>query len=471
MFEIALSRVDQKEDTAGPGNDEPYVIVFAADLADTGVIPVPASLSTLYGPFEIGNVTGFPVTFGPGAGLSWGFDGRPRDIDNADNPLILVALLESDHEDSPANFANSVRVGVGGLMMGNLAGLIAARNSGGMDLATLRARATSDMRGAVDTFIGADLEHDERLGAIRRIEITADDLVNAQNRVVKKELEFKSSEEDSHYVLEFSLAAGTGSVSSGLTSGPMDRYAAIWEKKSGPPWVARHRMTSEEYQQEFNKFTGQGYRLVHVTGYNLAGTEQFAALWEKSEGPPWVARHNMTAGQYQEEFNKHTQAGFRLVNVSGYRGAGQDLYAAIWRKEPGSAWVARHRMTSAKYQQEFNTLTSQGFRLTDISGYRLGTEERYAAIWEKRGDVPWVAKHGMTSARYQKEFNKLTQDGFRLVHVTGCSVAGTYRFAAIWEKSAGAPWVARHDMTSEQYQQEFKKFSNDGYRLVTVSGY
>ena len=61
----------------------------------------------------------------------------------------------------------------------------------------------------------------------------------------------------------------------------------------------------------------------------------------------------MTAGQYQEDFNKHTAAGYRLANVSGYRGSGQDLYAAIWRKESGPGWVARHRMTSGNYRQEY----------------------------------------------------------------------------------------------------------------------
>ena len=43
--------------------------------------------------------------------------------------------------------------------------------------------------------------------------------------------------------------------------------------------VARHRMTSDEYQQEFDKLTGQGFRLVHVSGYNYAGKIQFAAIW------------------------------------------------------------------------------------------------------------------------------------------------------------------------------------------------
>ena len=77
----------------------------------------------------------------------------------------------------------------------------------------------------------------------------------------------------------------------------------------------------------------------------------------------------------------------------------------------------------------------------------------------------------MSSVRYQKEFNKLAKEGYRLVHVSGSSIGGTRRFAAIWEKSSGPAWMARHNMTSEQYQTEFDKLTKDGYRLVCVSGY
>jgi hypothetical protein len=44
------------------------------------------------------------------------------------------------------------------------------------------------------------------------------------------------------------------------------RYAAPWEKKSSPPWVARHGMTGSGYQAGFNSFTQQGYRSVEVSG-------------------------------------------------------------------------------------------------------------------------------------------------------------------------------------------------------------
>jgi hypothetical protein len=47
------------------------------------------------------------------------------------------------------------------------------------------------------------------------------------------------------------------------------------------------------------------------------------------------------------------------------------------------AWQARHGMTSAQYQSEFNNLTSQGYRLTYVSGYTENNQERFAAIWEE----------------------------------------------------------------------------------------
>lgn len=105
---------------------------------------------------------------------------------------------------------------------------------------------------------------------------------------------------------------------------------------------------------------------------------------------------------------------------SGLTGASEvALYAALWEKSSGSAWEARHDMTSTKYQQEFNTLIKKGYRLVDVSGFSVGGDERYAAIWEKREGPAWQARHGMTSAKYQQEFNALTQKGYRLKDISG----------------------------------------------------
>jgi hypothetical protein len=130
-----------------------------------------------------------------------------------------------------------------------------------------------------------------------------------------------------------------------------------------------------------------------------------------------------------------------------------------------ASWVARHGLTNAQYQAAFDDFTRQGFTLTWVSGYSVGGQDRYAAIWQKLANQPaWAARHGLTSAQYQQTFDAMLHDGFKLTHVSGYSVGGQDRYAAIWQKLANQPaWAARHGMTSAQYQQAFNDLVGQGF--------
>ncbi|WP_255258783.1 hypothetical protein [Bacillus pseudomycoides] len=248
-------------------------------------------------------------------------------------------------------------------------------------------------------------------------------------------------------------------------------YAAIWEKRDGPVWQARHGLTAEQYQRTFNELVAQGYRLIYISGYTVQGQDYYAAIWEKRGGPEWQARHGLTSSQYQQTFNELVAQGYRLIRVSGYGSGGQDRYAAIWEKRGGPEWQARHGLTAEQYQRTFNELVAQGYRLIHVSGHTNDGIDRYAAIWEKRGGPEWQARHGLTAEQYQRTFNELVAQGYRLIQVSGYGSNGIGRFAAIWEKSGGPEWQARHGLTSPQYQQTFDRLVAQGYRLVSVNGY
>jgi CubicO group peptidase (beta-lactamase class C family) len=236
-------------------------------------------------------------------------------------------------------------------------------------------------------------------------------------------------------------------------------------------WAARHGLTSSQYQAEFTRFANLGYRPVDVSGYEVGGQPRFAAIWEQTSGPAWVARHNLNSSQYQAEFTRLANLGYRPVRVGGYSIGGQDYYAAIWHRTTSPDWAARHGLTSAQYQAEFNRFASQGFRPVDVSGYEVGGQSRFAAIWAKTGGPAWTARHDLNSAQYQAAFNDLTRQGYRLVRVSGYSVQGQSRYAAIWEQSGGAPWQARHDLENAGYQTTFEEMRLQGYRPVQVSGF
>lgn len=238
-------------------------------------------------------------------------------------------------------------------------------------------------------------------------------------------------------------------------------------------WEARHRMTSASYQDTFDELVADEYRLTYVSGYTINNDPRFAALWEKTnDGVAWVARHGMTSSSYQSQFDDLVDQGYRLRQVNGYTVGGSARFAAIWDKSSGPAWEARHGLTASELQETFDDLVDQGYRLTHVSGYAQGNTALYAALWEKIEDgIAWMARSGMTAEGYQSRFDEYVSQGYRLVVVNGYVVDNVAYYAAIWDKSSGGAWVARHGLSSSQYQTKFDELVGEGYRLKSVSGY
>ena len=158
-----------------------------------------------------------------------------------------------------------------------------------------------------------------------------------------------------------------------------DLFVASWDKGPATPWVARHGLSSGDYQSAFDDFTAQGFRLRSISGYESGGKDRYAAIWDKRAGGPWAARHGLSSGDYQHAFDDFSHKGYRLRFVNGYGVGGQDRYAAYWEKIDGPAWVARHGLSSADYQKAFDEFVGQGYRLTWVSIYAAGGQVRIAS--------------------------------------------------------------------------------------------
>ena len=236
-------------------------------------------------------------------------------------------------------------------------------------------------------------------------------------------------------------------------------------------WASHHGMTAAVYQSKFDEYAGKGYRLRDVDGYSVNGTPYFAAIWEMNVGITWAAHHNMTAAVYQQKFDEYAKQGYRPVMVDGYANGNAINFVAVWEKTSGPAWVAHHNMSAADYQAKFNTYQQQGYRLKWVSGYALGNDVYFAAIWDKSVGSLWIAKHNMTAAVYQSTFNDLVGQGYRPTLVSAYNVGNTDYYAAIWERKSGSAWVARHRMTGMGYQNEFDNQLYTGFKPVNVSGY
>ena len=72
-----------------------------------------------------------------------------------------------------------------------------------------------------------------------------------------------------------------------------------------------------------------------------------------------------------------------LLYVNAYVHGGQPQFSAIWSSKANGQYKARHGLSGAQYQSEWESATGAGFLTRDVTGYGTGGEARYAAIWRK----------------------------------------------------------------------------------------
>ena len=101
----------------------------------------------------------------------------------------------------------------------------------------------------------------------------------------------------------------------------------------GEPRVARHGLSAAQYQVDFDRWVAKGYRLTSVDGDEVAGVVRYAATWERKAGPPWQARHGLTAAQYRRTVDALGAEGYRPVLLDTYATGGGARFAAIFQKD------------------------------------------------------------------------------------------------------------------------------------------
>ncbi len=235
-------------------------------------------------------------------------------------------------------------------------------------------------------------------------------------------------------------------------------------------FVARHAMTSAQYQAEFNNLGAKGYRVTSLSGYTKNGIELYAAIWNKVEGPAWSAKHGLSSEQYQIDFNDKVKNGYKLVCLSGYAVANKAKFAAVWDKGQAGAWKARHNMNAADYQKAFDDYGKEGYQLQQVSGYVIDGTEYFAAFWEKKSE-DILARHNLTGTEYQKVFNEYTRKGYHLKCISGYQKGRTDLYAAIWQKSNYPVWAANHGLSEVNYQHTFDNMYYQGYTPVFVNAF
>jgi CubicO group peptidase (beta-lactamase class C family) len=265
-------------------------------------------------------------------------------------------------------------------------------------------------------------------------------------------------------------AQGYGMISLSVYGDPSEpEYAAVWVNRPMPRWEAVHGISPAEYQTWFNTWAAKGYASALVTATGSGDSAIFAAVMSQGVTGGWLARDGLSAADFASENASALAGGLMPHCVAIYGDSASPTYAGIWRANPGFVkWHVHAADPEADYQTTFNAETQlPGYVL---NGWRpayvtLSDDQTYCSLFTDDVVGEWVARHNMTSAQYQSEFDTQNQAGNYPICVQGGGSGSSARYAAIFAKQdlpsarqwtvtgTAAPAFAVLDHAMQQFMQ------------------
>lgn len=109
------------------------------------------------------------------------------------------------------------------------------------------------------------------------------------------------------------------------------RYAAIWvQNQESVEWLQLRDMSRATYQQKVDQQAKNGFLVVDFESYTSGSKQRYAAIWEKRSGFAQQVRTNRTANGFANQWRQYLDEGYRLVDFERYDTPSGSRYGGIW---------------------------------------------------------------------------------------------------------------------------------------------
>ncbi|HEX8392534.1 MAG TPA: C39 family peptidase [Longimicrobium sp.] len=236
-------------------------------------------------------------------------------------------------------------------------------------------------------------------------------------------------------------------------------------------WQSRYGMSPDAFQQAFDTLGPRGFVPAEIAALEVDGQVRYDAIWRQEPTVRWQSWHGVTGTVLQQKFDELAPQGFVPVVLVGYATREGTRFAAVWRRDADVGWSARFDMDAGGLARQVEERKNEGFAPVTISGYTVGGQTRYAAIWRKRPGVSWESRSDLTAAEFQAWYDRLTPRGYVPVDVSAYPADGQTRFAAIWERVSGTAWEARNHLSQAEYRSFTTQHVGRGYAPYIIAPY
>lgn len=263
------------------------------------------------------------------------------------------------------------------------------------------------------------------------------------------------------------FSAGSRLILACLATGWISQAHAI-------PWIERHGITSASLQNEYDQWTAAPYkyRMTRLCGSESSGQARYTVVFEQSPKTTlWAARSGMTATAFRDYHDDIHAVGYRLVWLDGFEVGSTAYYNGIWELTQGPTQRLRLGESLANHLVAHENNVTDGFHRVDIGSFSVGDSSYHFGVWAAGRGVETEVRHGMTSSVYQDAFNELGGDGWRIHRVNGYTVAGAERFSALWKRTGVGDGWSYHGMAADDFVAHHTNATYQGYRPVYIDPY
>ncbi|OJJ14900.1 hypothetical protein BKI52_40815 [marine bacterium AO1-C] len=154
------------------------------------------------------------------------------------------------------------------------------------------------------------------------------------------------------------------------------RYAAIWVKNTeGIVWAQQRDMSRTTYVAEAQTKISQGYVMVDYESYQIDGVQKYAAIWEKRSGYAYHSKTNLTALEFANRSREYRDKGFRLVDYEQYATSDGTRYGGIWLENSSRYHYSK--------KNQLNNLVSSFQQINNLPGISVAIMRNGTMLYQR----------------------------------------------------------------------------------------
>ncbi len=246
-------------------------------------------------------------------------------------------------------------------------------------------------------------------------------------------------------------------------------FAGVW-RTGETDQIVRRGYSQDDFNEEWTKLSDEGYRLKDLETYRQNGERLWDGVFTKGSGRHALWR-NFTTDDFNAKWQEMSDDGLRLIDLETYEGINGDRrWAGVF--EEGTGKYALYRNFDFQgFHDKWDELNADGYRLIDIETYRGNNGTRlWAGVW-RSGNDGYALYRGYTTSEFNTKWTELSGQNYRLVDVEAYRTSGgDLRWAGVWREGSDAHRLNRNWRFCG-WQDKHETAQGNGLELLDLERY